>query len=148
MTARRPQDLLGCPVVVAPMAGGPSTPELVVAAGGAGPLGFLAAGYKNAAAMRKEMDAVRAAIAEPFGVNVFVPGAPTRHRSALPVYLDSLAPDAAALGAGLGKPVWDDDDWAAKISTLLDSPPAVVSFTFGCPEAGLVSAIRAVGSQT
>ena len=32
------------PVIVTPMAGGPSTPELVVAAGRAGAVGFLAAG--------------------------------------------------------------------------------------------------------
>ena len=35
--------------VVAPMAGGPSTAELVIAAAGAGALGFLAAGYKTPA---------------------------------------------------------------------------------------------------
>jgi NAD(P)H-dependent flavin oxidoreductase YrpB (nitropropane dioxygenase family) len=49
------------PVVVAPMAGGPTTAELVAAASAAGALGFLAAGYKTAAAMRAEMDAVEAA---------------------------------------------------------------------------------------
>ena len=65
-------ELMPRPVVVAPMAGGPSTPELVKAASAAGALGFLAAGYKTAAAMRAEMDAVAAS--GPFGVNVFVPG--------------------------------------------------------------------------
>ena len=52
--------LLRCPVVVAPMAGGPSTAELVIAASAAGALGFLAAGYKTAAAMRAEIDTVTA----------------------------------------------------------------------------------------
>ncbi len=40
------RDLLR-PVVVAPMAGGPSTPALVLAAAKAGATGFLAAGYKT-----------------------------------------------------------------------------------------------------
>jgi nitronate monooxygenase len=39
------QRLARCPVVVAPMAGGPSTAGLVLAASTAGALGFLAAGY-------------------------------------------------------------------------------------------------------
>ena len=47
--------------MVSPMAGGPSTPELVAAAGQAGVFGFLAAGYKSAAAMNAEIAAVRAA---------------------------------------------------------------------------------------
>lgn len=36
---------LALPVITAPMAGGPTTPALVVAAAGAGGLGFLAGGY-------------------------------------------------------------------------------------------------------
>ena len=44
--------LARCPVVVAPMAGGPSTPGLVTVAAAAGALGFLAAGYRTAAALR------------------------------------------------------------------------------------------------
>ena len=44
--------LLSRPVVVAPMAGGPTTPALVAVAAGAGALGFLAAGYQTADAMR------------------------------------------------------------------------------------------------
>ena len=54
----------------------PTTTDLVIAAAGAGALGFLAAGYKTAAAMSAEIAAVRSATAEPFGVNVFVPGTP------------------------------------------------------------------------
>jgi nitronate monooxygenase len=145
VTDRPIRDLLGCPVVVAPMAGGPSTPGLVVAAAKAGAVGFLAAGYKTAAAMRTEMDAVRAATREPFGVNVFVPGAPTTDPMALAAYVESLAPDAAALGATLGDAQWEDDHWGAKIEALLDDPPAIVSFTFGCPGAELVAALQAVG---
>ena len=76
MVRPRLPDLLRRPVVVAPMAGGPSTTELVIAAAGAGALGFLAAGYKTPAAMAAEITAVRAATSGPFGVNVFVPGTP------------------------------------------------------------------------
>jgi len=135
------------PVVVAPMAGGPSTPGLVTAASAAGALAFLAAGYKTAAAMRSEMDEVRAGTGAPFGVNVFVPGTPATDRAALTRYLAELEADAAALGARPGAPDWDDDDWDAKLAVLLADPPAVVSFTFGCPDDGIIAALRAAGSQ-
>ena len=139
--------LARCPVVVAPMAGGPATPGLVIAAAAAGALGFLAAGYKTAAAVAAEMDAVRAGTGAPFGVNVFVPGTPAPDRAAIGRYLAELEPDAAALGARPGAPDWDDDDWEAKLAALLARPPAVVSFTFGGPEPGVVAALRAAGSQ-
>jgi NAD(P)H-dependent flavin oxidoreductase YrpB (nitropropane dioxygenase family) len=48
-------ELSTLPVWVAPMAGGPSTTDLVAAAAHAGALGFLAAGYKTAAAVKAEM---------------------------------------------------------------------------------------------
>jgi len=134
------------PVVVAPMAGGPSTAELVIAASSAGALGFLAAGYKTAAAMRAEMDAVEASGSGPFGMNVFVPGAPAPDPEAVQSYVAGLAAEAGALGVQLAEPRWTDDDWDAKIAALVDHPPAVVSFTFGCPDPGIVAALQAAGS--
>lgn len=52
------------PVVVAPMAGGPSTPELAAAVIRAGGSGMLAGGMKTPAAVRAEVDAARALLAE------------------------------------------------------------------------------------
>jgi nitronate monooxygenase len=78
-------------------------------------------------------------------MNVFVPGPPT-DRAALDGYLAELGPDAAALGVAPGQPQWSDDDWDAKLAALLARPPAVVSFTFGCPEPGVIAALRAAGS--
>jgi nitronate monooxygenase len=146
MTVRPISELLRRPVVAAPMAAGPSAPGLVTAVARAGALGFLAAGYKTAAAMLAEISAVRAVTAEPFGVNVFVPGAAAADPAAVASYVSGLAADAGRLGAGVGVPAWDDDDWDAKIAALLADPPAVVSFTFGCPAPEVVAALRAAGS--
>ena len=142
MVRPRLPDLLRRPVVVAPMAGGPSTTELVIAAAGAGALGFLAAGYKTPAAMAAEITAVRAATSGPFGVNVFVPGTPCADRGALDRYLSSLR-TAGPLGDG----TWDDDGFGGKVAALLADPPAVTSFTFGCPAAEVVSALQDAGSM-
>jgi nitronate monooxygenase len=132
-------DLLRRQVVVAPMAGGPTTTDLVIAAARAGALGFLAAGYKTPRAMAAEVTAVRAATAEPFGVNVFVPGRPYPDPATLSRYLDSLGP-------GLGDASWDDDGFDGKVAALITDPPAATSFTFGCPGAEVISALRAAGS--
>ena len=132
-------DLLRRRIVVAPMAGGPTTTELVVAAARAGALGWLAAGYKTPEAMAAEIAAVRAATAEPFGVNVFVPGAPYPDRRTLAGYLDSLGP-------GLGDASWDDDGFDGKVAALLTDPPAVTGFTFGCPPPGVIRALQDAGS--
>src|SRR5712691_4623470 len=135
------------PVVVAPMAGGVSTPDFVVAAAQAGALGFIAAALKSAAAMREQIEAEQAATSAPFGVNVFVPGRPTPDAGALAAYLDALADDTRLLETSLGDPAWDDDDWAAKVVDLVNCPVPVVSFTFGCPPADLVSTLRDRGSR-
>jgi nitronate monooxygenase len=132
-------DLLRRRIVVAPMAGGPTTTDLVVAAAWAGALGWLAAGYKTPEAMAAEITAVRAATAEPFGVNVFVPGAPYPDRRALAAYLDSLGP-------GVGDASWDDDGFDGKVAALLADPPAITSFTFGCPPPGVIGALQDAGS--
>jgi nitronate monooxygenase len=132
-------DLLRRRIVVAPMAGGPTTTDLVIAAARAGALGWLAAGYKTPEAMAAEIAAVRAATAEPFGVNVFVPGTPYQDRRTLAGYLDSLGP-------GLGDASWDDDGFDGKVAALLAGPPAVTSFTFGCPPPGVIRALQDAGS--
>jgi nitronate monooxygenase len=130
------------------MAGGPSTPALAIAVCEVGALGFLAAGYKRIDAVREDIRTVRAATAAPFGVNVFVPTSEPADREALDQYLRRLAPEAERQGAQLGDPRFDDDDWAAKLELLSDERPAVVSFTFGCPEPEVLQRLRAAGVAT
>lgn len=140
------QDLFRRPVVVAPMAGGPSTPALVAAAAEAGVAGFLAAGYRSADDVAGEIASVRARTDAAFGVNVFVPGAPTAVPDDLARYVASLDPVARSLGCEVGPAQWDDDDWEAKLALLRADPPPIVSFTFGCPDADVVHELQAAGS--
>jgi nitronate monooxygenase len=139
-------DDVATPVVLAPMAGGPSTPLLAagVAEGGAFP--FLAAGYLDADALADRLKTTRQLTAAPFGVNLFVPGRPG-DASAVPAYADLLAGEAERLGVELGEPHADDDHWAAKLDLLGRDPVPVVSFTFGCPPREVVSALRRAGSE-
>ncbi|MBE1532747.1 nitronate monooxygenase [Actinomadura algeriensis] len=135
------------PIVQAPMAGGPSTPELAAAVSGAGGLGFLAAGYKTAAAMRADTDRTRALTSRPFGTNVFMPSHDDIDPAAVDGYRARLAPEAGRLGVAPGDPSPSarDDGYDAKIAALLDAPPAFVSFTFGTPSADVTRALQGRG---
>lgn len=135
------------PLAAAPMAGGPTTPDLVAAVSEAGAFGFLAAGYKTPQAMAEEITRVRAT-GHPFGVNLFVPGTGSVDRDALRAYAARLAPDAERYGVDLDpEPVVDDDHWRDKIDLLLADPVPVVSFTFGLPDAADLRALRRAGSR-
>ena len=136
---------LAVPIIQAPMAGGPSTPQLAAAATASGGLGFLAAGYKTAAAMRSEIETVRSLTSRAFGVNLFVPQPSVISPASLQKYAASLAPDAERFGVSLGEPRHDHDDWDKKLEVLLELAPAVVSFTFDVPATGVVQALQKQG---
>jgi nitronate monooxygenase len=139
-------DRLSVPIVLAPLAGGSSTPELTAAVSNAGGLGFLAAGYLTAPALKERLDQARALTGAPLGVNVFVPGQPG-DLDAVQAYAATLAEDARGAGAGLGEARYEDDDWAAKIDLLATERVPVVSFTFGCPDREVIDRLHQAGSE-
>ena len=129
------------------MAGGPSTPALAAAVCEAGALGFLAAGYRSAEGVRVEIAGLRAQTARPFGVNVFMPSGAPADPEIVEAYARRLAPLAEQVGVDLGEPRFNDDEFEAKCAVLVADPPAVVSFTFGCPEERLVDELQAAGAE-
>jgi nitronate monooxygenase len=138
----------GLPLIAAPMAGGATTPALVSAVSAAGGFGFLAAGYRTAAAVAADAAVLRAA-GQAFGVNVFVPTPGTIHEDAFRPYARELAADGARYGLDLANaPLLadDDDHWQEKIDWLLSEPVPIVSFTFGLPPAPVITALRRAGS--
>jgi nitronate monooxygenase len=134
------------PIVLAPLSGGPSTPELAAAVNAAGGFGFLAAGYLSADDLRQRIAKLRELSEQPFGVNLFVPGEPTAPGIVDP-YVELISQDATARGYSLGTPRYDDDGWEAKLDLLCDDPVAVVSFTFGCPDAAAIERVQQAGSE-
>ena len=63
---------LRLPLIAAPMAGGPTTPELVAACSAAGALGAFGFAYTQPEEMKKQAASVRAKTERPFGINLFV----------------------------------------------------------------------------
>lgn len=131
------------PIVQAPLAGGPSTPQLAIAVCDAGGLGFVAAGYKSAAAVREQIEAVRAGTGRPFGVNVFVPSPAPADPDAIRPYLNELQSEARRQAVEVGDPRYEDDDWERKLDLVCEQRVAVVSFTFGCPPPEVVERLHA-----
>ncbi|MBO3739279.1 nitronate monooxygenase [Actinoplanes flavus] len=133
-------------LLVAPMAGGPSTPALVIAAGRAGALGLLAAGYKTPEAVEDELRAVRSA-GIGYGLNIFVPSRPPSDIAALERYRRLLQAEADRYGVDLPPlRLRDDDHFDAKVDLATAYAPSLVSFTFGVPDRIVVAALQAAGS--
>ncbi|HUQ24585.1 MAG TPA: nitronate monooxygenase [Burkholderiales bacterium] len=63
---------LRLPLIAAPMAGGPTTPELVAASSAAGALGSFGFAYTQPDEMKRQAAVVRARTDKPFGINLFV----------------------------------------------------------------------------
>ncbi len=133
--------------MLAPLAGGASTPELTAAVGEAGGLGFLASGYLSAEALEARMARVRELTDAPFGVNLFVPGDPGAETPGLDAYLREVAAEAGRYGAELGEARYDDDGYEEKLGLLASRRPAVASFTFGCPERERVEELKRAGIE-
>lgn len=137
---------LSIPVLAAPMAGGATTPAMVIAAARAGGMGFLAAGYKSPQNLESEIAAVCGA-SIPFGVNVFVPQAVPITGEAYRRYAVALQAEADRFGVTLpAHPIDDDDAFGEKIEVLLSTPVPVVSFTFGLPGENVIKALQKAGT--
>jgi nitronate monooxygenase len=138
---------LRIPIVQAPLAGGPSTPQLAAAVSNAGALGFLAAGYKTPDALSEEIAATRALTEGSFGVNVFAATPTEVAAGVLDTYADRVREATSQTGVEPGAPRSDNDHFEAKCELLLADPVPIVSFTFGCPSTELVDRLHSVDSE-
>jgi nitronate monooxygenase len=130
------------PVVLAPLAGGPSTPELAAAVADAGGVGFLGGGYLSPEALEDRLRAARALTAGVLGVNLFVLEERTVDDRALAAYAEELAGEGE-----LGEPRFDDDALGEKLEVVAGSGVEIVSTTFGPPPPELVRKAHAAGMQ-
>ena len=131
------------PVILAPMGGGPSTPELVAAVCNAGGLGSLAAAYLTPAQIIDSVRQIRALTSRPFAINLFCGGwqngAPADAGPMLALLSDvhdylGLEPPTLPPAAA--------DPFPAQFEAVMESRPAVFSFTFGIPRPELLDLAR------
>jgi nitronate monooxygenase len=97
---------LSTPIVQAPMAGGPSSQELVAACSAAGALGSFGFAYTQPAEMKKQSAFVRSKTDRPFGINLFTSTLPDRIDAGLQRgALDAVAGYYRELGLPAPEPV-------------------------------------------
>lgn len=139
------------PIFCAPMAGGPSTPELVAAVSDAGGLGFLGAGYLSPDETRRAIRRVRVLTQAPFGVNVFIPETVADERDAviaMKAWLREQARDdalKAEIDAVHPHPT-SAETFAEQMQVILEEQVPVISFTFGCPDPDIIAKWKAAGA--
>ncbi|WP_161601871.1 NAD(P)H-dependent flavin oxidoreductase [Brevibacterium senegalense] len=145
---------LRLPVVQAPMAGGPSTPQLAGAVAEGGGLGSLATGYLSPAAAEAQLAAFRSLSTGPVAVNVFVPEQRPTSSSDAHDYRSSLESWCRAegiVGDIPAVPLSVDDearaDYSSMLAMLERTAPQVVTFTFGLPGREDVARLQAAGVQ-
>lgn len=142
---------LEIPLVGAPMAGGPSTPQLAAAVSNAGGLGMLAAGYLNADQLAEQVKQIRELTDQPFGVNLFCPADPNDNPADAETLLQDYRLALAPLGREYGLDILNDeivlpDHFCSLLDWLLANPVPVVTFTFGCPRAEDIERLQAVST--
>ncbi|MEH3156674.1 MAG: nitronate monooxygenase [Gordonia paraffinivorans] len=135
---------LAVPIIGAPMAGGPTTDDLVVAVSRAGGMGVLATAYRTPAQTAASVAAVRAAGVSRFGANLFVPGDPSDHHvdaAALERYRELLRDRVPGVAPGTVG-VHTTDEYDETVDVLLAARVPWVSFTFGLPSPEVVDRVH------
>lgn len=137
------------PIILAPMGGGPSTPELVAAVSNAGGLGSVAAAYLSPQQIAETIAAVRRLSDRPFAVNLFAGGWIT------PAEIDAsrMASILASVHEKLGLPPpvvpeMRPDPFPDQFEAVIAARPAAFSFTFGIPDADRMRRLKDAGIIT
>ena len=139
------------PIIVAPMAAGPSTPELVAAGSEAGALGSFGGGYLAPEEIRAAIRAIRERTRRPFELNLFVPepGAAPPGEEELRAAAAALEPIGRELGIAPRPRLAPPTDFLGQLAVVKEERVPVFSFTFGAlpPQEVEASGVDAVVAQ-
>ena len=134
------------PIILAPMAGGPGTPELAAAVANVGGLGSLGCAYQTADQIAAGVRRTRELTSKPINVNLFADGfdgtAPVDPRPMLAILADvhrELGLEPPTL------PTAPANRFREQLEAVLEARPEVFSFTFGVPAPQDISRLRARG---
>lgn len=134
------------PIILAPMGGGPSTPELVVAVSNAGGLGSLAGAYLTPDEIRQAVLRIRSLTDRPFAINLFVGGRERADGFDAAPMLALLAEVHASFGLPPPQlPPVEPDPFDSQFEAVIAARPAAFSFTFGIPPAAALTRLKTSG---
>jgi len=133
------------PVLLAPLGGGPGTPELAAAVSNAGGFGSLGAAYLTPDQITEAVRRTRALTDRPFSINLFVGAREERFVEPGPM-LEFLGEIHKELGLPPPlAPVPKPDPFPDQFQAVLEARPAAFSFTFGIPDREALHALRSRG---
>src|SRR2546422_2780729 len=136
------------PLVLAPMAGGPSTPALCAAVSEAGGLGSHGGAYLPPAKLRDDIRAIRAATSRPFAINLFADDGAAGDERTLRAAQEAVAGYRAQLGLPPPSPPAPLVTLREAFPVILEERVPVFSFTFGIPPQEMLDACRKAGIAT
>ena len=137
------------PIVLAPMAGGPTTPNLVAAVSNAGGLGSLGAAYLPPETLREQVREIRSLTDAPFGVNLFVPTPFEAEPEEIERANGLLGPYREELGIESPEvPSSFEESFDDQFEVVLEERVPVFSFTFGVPREEQLRRLRDAGAIT
>lgn len=134
------------PILQAPMAGGPTTPDLVASVSNAGGLGSLGAGYLSPEQIRKAIKEIKQRTDRPFGVNLFVPeqaSTPEDTIAKMNNYLNKYR-----VGLGITPNIYIPkfaESFEEQVQAVLEENVSVFSFTFGIPSQDIIQSMKQKG---
>lgn len=133
------------PIVLAPMAGEASTPELAAAVSNGGGLGSLGAAYSSPDAIRQMIRATRALTSKPFAINLFVIDSVTADPTKIAAARAVLEPWRARYGVADDVPALTLPDLDAQLQAIIEARPAGFSFAFGALSRDRIAALKQAG---
>ncbi|WP_106768792.1 NAD(P)H-dependent flavin oxidoreductase [Paenibacillus faecalis] len=135
------------PIFQAPMAGGPTTPDLIAAVSNAGGLGNLGAGYLTAQQIRTAIQEIRQQTDQPYGVNLFVPEQPTESDETIAQMTNHLNFYRQKLGIPQSPMIQkSSESFEEQVQVLLEERVPVFSFTMGIPSQDVIQAMKKRGT--
>jgi nitronate monooxygenase len=135
------------PVVLGPMAGGPSTPQLAAAVSNAGGLGSLGEGYVTPDGIRRDIKELRRLTDRPFAVNLFVPEPVELDTARIERAIEALGPFRQELGLPLQTtPSEFAEDFESQLAAVVEERVPVFTFTFGVVDPSIVQNLHRAGT--
>lgn len=140
------------PIVQAPMAGGITTTDLVVAVSKEGGLGSIGAGYMSATLLQRQVQEIKSLTEKNFAVNLFVPQPFAISEEAVAMTYDdlSLIYDQLQINGSIdiSLPTYEEKvtTYKQQIDIVIKERVPIVSFTFGLPSKQVVKRLHEVGT--
>lgn len=143
------------PIIQAPMAGGPTTPELISEVSNYGGLGMVGAGYLHTDQLTEQIGKVKRLTSRAFGVNLFIIDPPEVSEEEIESSSEALQyfRNKLNLKETSNDVSYKGNDLDRKIDVIISESVPICSFTFGLPPREVITrlkqkGIRVIGTAT